>query len=86
MFFLTDSEPFYIYENNKSKKVHGKFGLGWKYQGRTALWIVNFFRFLKNSLFALKKVKNLFILMFLGHIDCTKNTINDAEIGHTYFW
>ena len=35
MFFLTDSELFYTYENLKSKKVHGTFGLGCKYQGRT---------------------------------------------------
>ena len=34
MFFLTDSELFFPYENPKSKKVYGTFGLGWKYQGR----------------------------------------------------
>ena len=33
MFFLTDSELLYIYENSKSKRVHGTFGLGWKYYG-----------------------------------------------------
>ena len=35
MFFLTDSDVFYIFENPKSKKVHGTFGQGSKYQERT---------------------------------------------------
>ena len=39
MLILTDSELFYIHENPKSKKVHGTLGLGWKYQGRTVLYV-----------------------------------------------
>ena len=34
-FFLTDSKLCHVYKGPKSKKVHGTFGLGWKYQGRT---------------------------------------------------
>ena len=34
MFFLPDYKLFYVHENRKSKKVHGTFGLGWKYQRR----------------------------------------------------
>ena len=39
MFFLTDSELFYTYEKPKSKKVHGTFSLGWKYQERAVSWV-----------------------------------------------
>ena len=33
MFFLTDSELLHVYENPKSKKVHGTFGLELKILG-----------------------------------------------------
>ena len=49
MLFLTDSELFYIYENTKSKKVHGTFGLGWKYKGRTEVAFIELK--IKESLF-----------------------------------
>ena len=35
MFFLTDIELSHVYKDPKSKKIHGTFGLGWKYQGQT---------------------------------------------------
>ena len=38
MFFLTNSELFYTYDNPKSKKVYGTFGLDWKKQGCTVPW------------------------------------------------
>ena len=33
MFFMTDSDLSHVYQCPKSKKVHGTFGIGWKYQG-----------------------------------------------------
>ena len=35
MFFLADSKLSHVYKDLKSKKVHGTFGLGWKYQEHT---------------------------------------------------
>ena len=39
--FLDWSELSHVYKDPKSKKVHGTFGVGWKYQGRTVLRLLN---------------------------------------------
>ena len=40
MFFFTDSELSHVYKGLKSKKVHGTFDLGLKYQGNTVMCLL----------------------------------------------
>ena len=54
MFFLSDSELSYVYKGPKSKKVHGTFGLGWKYESN----FQNSTRFQFSELWLWHRLKN----------------------------
>ena len=63
MVFSTNSDLFYTYLQYKSKKSHGPFGLGWKYQVQTVQSDIVYFSYFTSG--PLKKVKKICLHDFL---------------------